>query len=118
MVQRVYDVLQTRAQNRDIIFYSELNNICELGLDFNIDADRRELGERLGKISRFEYSNKHPLLSVVAVHKETLRPADPFFDLARKLGVMRADESQEEFFIRCLTETYNYWGRDNPALLP
>ena len=112
MNQRVYELLKQTAKSNNIIFYSELNKICELGLDFNRNKDRKRLGQILGEISRYEHSRQHPLLSVVAVYMGEQIPADSFFNLAQELGVMNADESNLEFFSRHLTETLEYWRRN------
>jgi hypothetical protein len=112
MNQAVYDELRRTAQAQEVIYYSLLNKRCGLGLDFDKRSDSRKLGQILGEISRGEHSQQHPLLSVVAVYKETHMPANSFFRLARELGVLKVGESNDKFFLRHLRETHEHWSRN------
>tara|TARA_Y100000310_G_C20027191_1_gene510149 strand:+ start:147 stop:503 length:357 start_codon:yes stop_codon:yes gene_type:complete len=115
MNDQAYETLKTTAKQQQIIYYQALNNSCGLDLDFNRGCDRREIGNILEEISRFEHERGRPMLSVVVVNQENSSqgnsnmPSIGFFKLARNIRSMRALESKEGFFLRELSKVYNYW---------
>jgi hypothetical protein len=68
------------------------------GLNHESSKDRELLGKVLGTISEKTWEKQEILLSVMAVRKNGGMPNDAFFSLARRLGVMSANENPEQFF--------------------
>lgn len=69
------------------IHYQELCTSCGLKLDMrNNPHDRLIIGEILGNISAYEYSNGRPLLSSVVVSK-SFEQGDGFYKLCEELCI-------------------------------
>jgi hypothetical protein len=100
MHQALYEKLKEVAQARSKIAYSELAELVHL--------NRRRLGPPLEEICRYEHEQCRPMLSVVAVHKQSGIPAKPFFDLARSLSLYKGD-NDSEFFTNELHKVHEYW---------
>lgn len=105
----VYKKLKELANESKTIKYSELNEECGMGLDFNLAKDRAELGEILGEISRFENDQKRPMLSAIVISKDKLGPAFGFYNLADELGMRKKGETDQQLFFRQLNECFKVW---------
>ena len=97
--------------DKGIITYSELNLACNLGIVFEGDAGRKEIGIILGDISRREFENKRPLISCVVIRKNShpIKASDGFYKLAEKLGLKESKEDEQLFFSKELTLVHDYW---------
>jgi len=100
MHQALYEKLKEIARARSKIAYSELAE--------SVHLNRRRLGPPLEEICCYEHEQGRPMLSVVAVHKQSGIPAKPFFDLARSLGLYNGD-NDSEFFTDELRIVHEYW---------
>ena len=100
MHQGLYEKLKEIARARSKIAYSELAE--------SVHLNRRRLGPPLEEICRYEDEQGRPMLSVVAVYKQSRIPAPPFFDLARTLGAYKGDNDLE-FFTDELRKVHDYW---------
>ncbi len=100
MHQALYEKLKEIARARSKIAYSELAEAVHL--------NRRQLGPPLEEICRYEHEQDRPMLSVVAVHKQSGMPAKPFFDLARTLDLYKGNNDLE-FFTDELREVHDCW---------
>jgi len=110
--ERVYDKLKEVAKRGTIpITYTELNDECNLGIKFEGDAGRKEIGIILGDISKREFQNNRPLISAVVVSKNSHppKPSDGFYNLARELGLLKRGEKEEIFYSKELTKVFEYW---------
>ena len=73
------------------------------------------MADLLGNISRTEFRQDRPLLSVVVVQGEWAgnpqQPGDGFFRLARELGVYKGKTEIDNisFFAQELRKVQNYW---------
>ena len=100
MHQDLYEKLKEVARAKGKIAYSELAE--------SVHLNRRRLGPPLEEICRYEHEQGRPMLSVVAVHKQSGIPAPPFFSLARTLGTYKGNNDLE-FFTRELRIVHEYW---------
>ena len=100
MHQALYEKLKEVARTRSKIAYSELAE--------SVHLNRRRLGPPLEEICCYEHEQGRPMLSVVAVHKQSGIPAKPFFDLAHTLGIYEGD-NDSEFFTDELRKAHEYW---------
>lgn len=108
----VYRTCKDVARKQSVITYEELNNRCELSLDYGDISHRTKISNMLGDVSEFEVRKGRPMLSVVVVLKgsKPMSPGDGFFHWAAKIGVARLPkENKQKFFARILGETHRYW---------
>jgi hypothetical protein len=68
----------------------------------------RRIGSILGELSEDEHRAGRPLISAVVVASETAVPGGGFFELARRLGLLKAEE-KDSFYIQELRRVYDYW---------
>ena len=108
MNQAIYKKLKEVARAKDVITYGELNQELNLGLDFEKDKDRAEIGQLLDEINRYEHSQGHPMLTAVVIRSGENMPGTGFFELARQLGVYQGD-SDLVFFVHELCKVHDCW---------
>ncbi len=114
MNPRVRDTLivvakKGRIGHDGIVFYEELNQHCNLDLDFSLDSDRRRIGKILGDVSEYEIARGAPLLSAVVVQQSTMRPGTGFNKLVDALGLSLPGEDRDTQYVRILKEVHDYW---------
>jgi len=111
MHQAVHERLLAAARESVFVYYGEIAAIAGLNLD--LDGDRGALGRILGEISQYEHANGRPLLSVVAVNKDSQYPSKGFFDLARELNKLQGTGAFAElgFFSTELQAAFDYWSK-------
>ncbi len=56
--KEVYEKLKQKVKAREFITYEDLNIECNLGLNFDLNRDRKILGDILGTISTYEVREK------------------------------------------------------------
>lgn len=107
--QNVYEYLKQVARDEHTVTYSEIAQI--LGLNMQSQLDRNELGEVLGAISTYEFSQGRPLLSVVTVFTNEGFPSNGFFNLAKDLGKFAGSTEMDKltFFATELKAAHQYW---------
>jgi hypothetical protein len=110
MNKQIYEFLLSVAKERNYTTYAVIAPMA--GLDMDLDNDRREIGELLGEISRFEHKKGRPLLSVVVIHREDNIPGPGFFTLAKELGIYKGGDDLM-FFIQELARVHDYWSKSN-----
>jgi len=76
----LYDFLTEVARKRRKIAYGEL------GEKFGILPPFRALNHALGRVSRAAHKDGRPMLSAVAVNRDTEKPGSGFYELAWELG--------------------------------
>jgi len=112
MQEAIYARIQEIAREKDLITYSKLNKELKLGLDFNFDKDRKQIGEWLGEISQHEVQLGHPMLSAVVVQQESDgsfgHPGEGFYNIAKDLNVFRGN-NKFIFWVSELNAVHNYW---------
>lgn len=112
MNNKVREKLIEVSRNRKIIFYQELCDACDLGLDMrNSPADRMEIGRILGEISAYEHFNERPLLSALVVTKSG-EEGDGFFKLCEELGLTadwRKLKKDDLFSVLEIKKCHEYW---------
>ena len=108
----VYQQCKQAARGQRVMTYDELNNACQLGLNFSDPSHRTKISNMLGDVSEFEVKKGRPMLSAVIVLSGT-RPPSPgkgFFDWAGKIGVARGPKEDDQlFFARTLRDVFAYW---------
>jgi hypothetical protein len=79
----------------------------------HIETDRldhsRELADELDEISTYEHNQGRPLLSVLVVHQEYLRPGGGFFKMAKRVEKQRTTEDDDAFHMDELRRVRDYW---------
>ena len=106
MNEQLYRVLVDIARKERTITYGEIANI--IGLDMSNPLHRKEIGDLLGEISRYEVLHGRPMLSAVVIHKENNRPGKGFFQLAQELGIYDGSDDSK-FFVEELKKVYQHW---------
>ena len=103
------------AKKKGVIYYSDLNNECQLGINFEGDAGGREIGEILGNISEYELKNDRPPISVLVglKYKKPFIPSDGFFKLMDKLDIREQKETDDQMRNRLMNWCYEYWEDNN-----
>lgn len=116
MNKKVYEKLIEVAKKqgkykKGVITYSDLNDECNLNLDYNNIKDRNEISHILGAIARYETKHNRPLLSALVVLKGSvpLKPAYGFFSYADELGVRNKGEKDLELYYRQLKKCWETW---------
>lgn len=104
---RLRDELLTLARSRQTATYARVAST--VGLDFRRAADANELAALLRTISEAEHKEGRPLLSAVCVMAGARRPGQPFFELAKTLGVMKPTQDPRAFFDEELARVYKQW---------
>ena len=115
MTERIRKRLIKAARGKKTIFYADLNQDCDLVLDFTLAHHRNEIGELLGIISESEFANDRPLLSALVRHKSGQNEqGDGFFKLCEELGYgewknLKADP---KFQFDIINECFAFWKDD------
>jgi hypothetical protein len=91
---RVYALLIAAAERRQSGGYVEVAEI--MGVPRSGHYMSQETGQMLGEISRREHECGRPMLSAVVVRAQGRRPGPGFFKLARQLGRIPEDATDEE----------------------
>lgn len=87
MDKDIRNVLIEIARKKRVIYYQELCDKCQLGLNMRDNpSDRLEIGRLLGDISTNEFNNNRPLLSAVVITKGG-EEGDGFYKLCQQLGL-------------------------------
>jgi len=87
MDKDIRNLLIDIARRKQIIYYQELCDKCQLGLNMRENpSDRLEIGRLLGDISTYEFNNDRPLLSAVVITKGG-EEGDGFYKLCQALGL-------------------------------
>jgi hypothetical protein len=106
MHEQIHEKLKEVAQRSTVTYYSDIAPMADL--DMNLPNDRFEIGVILDDINRHERELGHPMLSAVVVHKESLKPGQGFFTLARSLGLFVGND-EDKFYIQELRKVHDYW---------
>ena len=115
MTERIRKRLIKAAREKQTISYTQLNDDCELGLDFNRAYDRDTIGALLGEISEFEYEKDRPLLSALVRHKTGKHEqGDGFYKLCEYLdfGDWQKLKSDPNFELEQINKCFTYWKND------
>ncbi len=90
------------------VFYEDVAKL--LNLDLSSFLDRERLSITLGEISEFEYKNKRPLLSSMAIYKQTGDHGNGFYNICEDLGIGKASELKKNFFaVTQMNECIEFW---------
>ena len=104
----VCDLCKQTAQDQETTNYA--NVARAIGMSTFGEGWRYQIGPLLDEVSRHEHAQGRPLLSVVVVREDTLRPGEGLFTLARELG-RSVGLNDEEFFIKELKAAHAAWKR-------
>lgn len=111
--QNVRNFLIRQAKRNRHTTYSEINRICNLGLNFSSELDRGRIGSVLGKIVTAEHEAGRPLLSSIVVYESAangLGLGEGFYRIAEDLGIgSRAELKTQNFAEREMARTFTYW---------
>lgn len=106
MHEQIYEKLKEVARRGTVTYYSDIAPMA--GLDMDLPNDRYEIGVILDDINQHEQGLGRPMLSAVVVHKESLKPGQGFFTLARSLGLFTGND-EDKFYIQELRKVHDYW---------
>jgi hypothetical protein len=95
--------LITAARAQRIVYYSDLQQLLDVDMDF--PPDRERIGRYLGDVSKHEVSEGRPMLSSVVWRKDNSPPGHGFFKLALELGLAEETEPEDAVAVRELTRT-------------
>lgn len=92
------------------IGYQELANACRLDLDMSLPHHRNDIAGILGDIGAYEYHAGRPVLSAVAVFKNTFEHGKGFYALCEALGIGEAKKLERDLFgVQQLTACFEFW---------
>ncbi|RFP64350.1 hypothetical protein D0N36_14260 [Hymenobacter lapidiphilus] len=92
------------------ISYQELANACGLGLDMGLAHHRNAIAVILGDIGTHEYQAGRPVLSAVAVFKNTFEHGKGFYALCEQLGIGNAKKLERDIFgVQQITACHEFW---------
>jgi len=101
-----YSILINAAQHQGVASYQEIAQAC--GLPTAGSYMGNVLGQILGLISQNEIAHNRPMLSAIAVDVSGM-PGKGFFNWAKELGVMQADEDPAAFLTKVSSSIYDEW---------
>jgi hypothetical protein len=114
---RLYAAMLTRARKPGAwVAYSDVGRV--IGLDMSNAADRDEIAELLGYVSKAEVAEGRPMLSSVVLHKDGSPPGQGFFMLAKELGRATVDEKDVIVHAREMKATHHTWAQGQEELGP
>ncbi|HMJ69762.1 MAG TPA: hypothetical protein VK508_12750 [Cyclobacteriaceae bacterium] len=81
-------LIETARQKDKFAFYSDIVIDCELRINLKSEYGRKHLTALLGEVSEFENNSGRPLISAMAIYKDSRRNdhGDGFYMVAEKLG--------------------------------
>lgn len=90
------------------VHYEVIGNM--LNLNLALDFDRTILSNALGEISTFEFQNGRPLLSSIAIYKQTNDHGFGFYSLCEELKIGKAKELKERLYgFTQMEDCKKYW---------
>ena len=108
MNQEIRKFLIDQAVKGVPVFYEVIGNI--LKLDLEKESDRNILSKTLGDISAFEFEQKRPLLSAIAIYKQTNDHGYGFYELCESLKIGKAKALHEKLYgFTQIEKCKEYW---------
>lgn len=108
---------QNFAAKRNLTYYTDVAEYLRKEFGIQIEPWSVALANLLGNISESEHKQGNPLLSAVVVNKDTLKPGDGFFKLAKELGLFKgslnSQSDKDTFFINELNRVFDLWEREH-----
>jgi hypothetical protein len=98
MHEDIYERLKEVAREGETITYDEIAPLADL--DMRQPADRFETSRILTEICLSEHEEGRPMLCAVAVRRDTGRPGQGFFKLARLLDIYPDHEADDRAFFQ------------------
>ncbi|MCC7385956.1 MAG: hypothetical protein IT384_29170 [Deltaproteobacteria bacterium] len=117
----VYLFLIHRAIRGEPIHYQGACDACGLNLNMTLAQHRKKLAMILGKIARFEHSQKRPLLPALVVNKSGYNEGSPglgFFIIAENLGLYDEDTDPKVFAREEQKKVFAFWRQFPSAFSP
>lgn len=109
---RTYLIERARMRTNQLVTYQNLSNDCHLGLVMQEGPHiRREIGEILGDISKYEHEHGRPLLSALVIRAGDNYEGDGFYKLAEYLGFGDWQKLKREgvFEVQQMNECIRFW---------
>lgn len=95
------------------IYYNDACEFIKKNFQIDIQPYSQILHNLLYEVSVREHNEGYPMLSVFVVNKETGRPGDVFFRLAKDLGrykgSLKDEAAKEAFYIAEVNDAYAFW---------
>ncbi len=114
----VRNYLIEKAKKRQTVYYSQLNDDCNLGYNLENSLENNAFAELLGEISEFENEKRRPLLSSIVISKTTKKPSGGFFNLAESLGFGKQEDLQKNGFAEVqINKAFDFWTDPDKYLL-
>lgn len=108
MNQEIRKFLIDQAVKGTPVFYEVIGNI--LNLDLDKESDRNVLSQTLGDISAFEFEQKRPLLSALAIYKQTNDHGYGFYELCESLTIGKAKALHDRLYgFTQIEKCKEYW---------
>jgi len=111
----VRNLLIEIARKRQIIYYQELCDNCQLPLNMHDNPqDRLEKGRIIGEVSVHEFKQKRPLLSALVIARSG-EEGDGFYKLCEDLGITsdwRKLKRDGIFAAQEIGRCHDFWRKD------
>jgi len=104
--------IEKARQILEVVARTHGNPICYSDLTNKVGVAPRAAGGLLGPICEQSKKEKGVMLGVLAVSKKSGMPSEPFFDLARRLDLMKPNELPQLFFRGQLKRVYDVYTKE------
>jgi len=103
-------------ETNPLISYSDLlSQITAIELSTKNPHHRGFFGQLLGEISRDEVESGKAMLSALVVHKGDRKPGKGFFEYAKELSLKKANESDDEFWIKEINKVKTIYKKNDAS---
>lgn len=107
--KRMKALLVEQAKRSETIKYGELNNLMGDPYKLEMPSERSRMGDDLGDISEFEFSQGRPLLSSIVVNINGT-PGVGFYEMAQKVELfVPSIQSKKKFLEQEQEKVFKYW---------
>ena len=110
MNQEVRKFLIDQCIKGEPIYYETIGK--KLSLNLGLESDRHILSKTLGEISAYEYENKRPLISSIAIYKQKNDHGYGFYNLCEELKIGKASKLSKQLYgFTQIEECKKFWNK-------
>lgn len=110
MNTKVRKYLIDLANKRKTCSYSDVNDACNLGLQWTGDHDSGEIGRILGEIAEYEFRQGRPLISAIVFKKGTTEQGEGFYRICEYLNIGTTKKLKANLFAELeVGKCFDFW---------
>jgi hypothetical protein len=107
--KRIRRYLINNAHKEQNSYYSNINNDLSLGFIFDGKGGNRDFGNLLLEVAQHEQCKSRPMLTLLAVLKQSNMPNDNVFEFAFELGYRKSDSKDYHWLIDEMKAVLTFW---------